>query len=68
MNKREKITKCVFCNDKIYGYGNNPLPIIEGRCCDRCNKRLVVPHRILLSRSLEIHKKDVLEAYKIKDD
>ena len=26
--------------------GHNAEPIAEGRCCDRCNEDIVVPHRI----------------------
>ena len=43
--------KCVICGEEIEGkYGNNPDPIrSEGRCCDTCNFKYVVPYRILIA-------------------
>tara|TARA_R100000152_G_C6661845_1_gene100537 strand:- start:384 stop:527 length:144 start_codon:yes stop_codon:yes gene_type:complete len=37
---------CVICNKKYEGYGNNSSPFKEGRCCDRCNIVVVIPHRL----------------------
>lgn len=34
--------KCCICGKEIVGYGNNPYPIKEGRCCDECNLIVVV--------------------------
>lgn len=43
----EKGGKCVICGKEIKGYGNNPAPVEDsGRCCDDCNKRVVIPARI----------------------
>lgn len=39
-------TKCIICGEPIEGYGNNPAPVAnEGRCCDVCNFRYVIPQR-----------------------
>lgn len=38
--------KCAICKDSFYGYGNNPLPVAEGRCCDYCDSSVVIPTRI----------------------
>ena len=38
--------ECVFCDVEIEGYGNNSEPIKKGRCCDDCNRKLVIPFRI----------------------
>ena len=53
--------KCSICNKDILGdvvtdseglqkvvfsKGHNAQPINDGRCCDRCNEDIVVPHRI----------------------
>ncbi len=38
--------KCSICNSKYYGYGNNAQPINEGRCCNECNVKEVIPARI----------------------
>ena len=45
---QDKYYKCVFCNKDKTGYGNNPSPIIQnGRCCNDCDERFVIPIRIL---------------------
>ena len=50
----EKLTEakenfCCICGEPIEGYGNNPEPYLsaeEGRCCDSCNVRFVIPARM----------------------
>ena len=50
----EKLTEakesfCCICGEPIEGYGNNPEPYAsadEGRCCDSCNIRFVLPARM----------------------
>lgn len=38
---------CCICGEPIEGYGNNPEPYKhEGRCCDACNLKFVIPARI----------------------
>ena len=37
---------CVLCGAPITGYGNNPAPLAEGRCCDVCNATKVLPYRM----------------------
>ena len=54
--------KCIICNKEAGKFGNNSLPIIEGRCCDDCNMRLVVPMRIRINYLCEQISKDVEEA------
>ena len=51
-SKKDDTTfKCVICNRKSTGYGNNPYPVsLSGLCCDNCN-RLVVMDRICNSLS-----------------
>jgi len=39
--------KCCFCKKDAGKYGNNALPIMDGRCCDECNDGIVIPIRIL---------------------
>ena len=47
MNK--KVNTCCLCGEQLYGFGNNPAPIeSDGRCCDMCNSRYVIPARLLL--------------------
>jgi hypothetical protein len=40
--------KCVICErQKDEEFGHNPRPLFsEGRCCDFCNKNIVIPTRI----------------------
>ena len=38
--------ECCICKEEITGYGNNPAPVAEGRCCDSCNATVVIPERI----------------------
>ena len=50
----EKLTEakenfCCICGEPIEGYGNNPEPYMsadEGRCCDGCNIKFVIPMRL----------------------
>lgn len=40
---------CCICGEPLEGYGNNPEPYMsydEGRCCDGCNLKFVIPMRI----------------------
>lgn len=38
---------CSLCHKPYQGYGNNALPLNEGRCCDDCNRNFVIPARQL---------------------
>lgn len=47
MNNKEQ--KCCICHKTFIGYGNNPFPIYStGKCCDTCNKNIVIPERYKL--------------------
>ena len=55
MSKPAQFTCCI-CGHKHLGYGNNPEPVMlefengrRNRCCDNCNKWVVIPARIELS-------------------
>lgn len=38
---------CCICGEELEGYGNNPYPVKkEGKCCDACNMKFVIPARI----------------------
>jgi hypothetical protein len=43
---------CDICKDVIEMKGpndiggNNALPVVDGRCCDECNRKVVIPMRI----------------------
>jgi len=38
--------ECCLCKCERYGYGNNPQPVMEGKCCNSCNNNVVIPARI----------------------
>ena len=48
---------CVICKNEIeklytsdgemyWDQGNSAMPIAEGRCCDKCDQDIVLPHRL----------------------
>ena len=37
---------CAICGLVFEGYGNNPQPLTEGRCCQACDDLFVIPLRI----------------------
>lgn len=51
MTKTPKL-KCSICDDPIrknpvtgWDQGHNAQPVNDGRCCDNCNSRIVIPYR-----------------------
>ena len=46
----EEANQCSLCNEYYYGLGHNAYPF-EGRCCDGCNKNMVIKARMLISQS-----------------
>ena len=38
--------KCCICGKDYTHWGNNALPIKDGRCCDECNNTVVIEARI----------------------
>ena len=47
--------KCCLCGNQIlvensgWAQGNNAQPVKDGRCCDECNIRVVIPFRLTKS-------------------
>ena len=38
---------CCICGKEFIGYGNNPSPVKEqGKCCNECNDKYVIPKRL----------------------
>lgn len=58
-----KEQECVICHKQFEGYGNNAEPVAEGRCCDECNAKVVIPARIE-----EMNKSKKLDEAKEKDE
>lgn len=43
----EKTFLCDVCGEFTIGCGNSAEPVVkDGRCCDRCNKEVVIPKRL----------------------
>ena len=40
--------KCCLCGKDYGEWGNNALPVKDGRCCDDCNTMKVIPARLAL--------------------
>lgn len=59
----DKEQECVICHKPFEGYGNNAEPVAEGRCCDECNAKVVIPARIE-----EMNKFKKLDEAKEKDE
>ncbi len=38
---------CDICNEHIHDFGHNAEPVVKnGKCCDVCNIKVVIPKRI----------------------
>jgi hypothetical protein len=37
---------CSICEQSYSEYGNNAEPVNSGRCCDNCNRGIVIPSRL----------------------
>jgi len=33
---------CDLCHKHYEGFGNNAKPLSNGRCCDKCNEKVIV--------------------------
>lgn len=53
MDMNTEKQQCCLCDSKFYGYGHNALPLEDGRCCDDCNYRKVIPFRISILTNRE---------------
>ena len=47
---------CPICGGTFKGFGNNPYPIAEGRCCNECNGTVIMMRLMLSSMEKEIDK------------
>jgi DNA-directed RNA polymerase subunit RPC12/RpoP len=55
---------CSICKDTYDGWGNNAYPVNDGRCCDKCNMKVVVPARIARLALVNIDKINIDKKYK----
>lgn len=45
---------CCICGEEFEGYGNDPAPYKEsGKCCDACNRKFVIPARLMQLKANE---------------
>lgn len=70
----ETTKKCSICGKIYEGHGNNASPVNDGRCCDECNDKVVLPRRLAdLNKKEPVDIKQKAKAfldefYKIKYD
>ena len=58
----DDVFTCCICGEESTGYGNNPEPVRHGgRCCDACNRKFVIPARIMALRAKDDEVKESLE-------
>lgn len=50
---------CSICGKRYKGYGNNAKPVNDGRCCNDCNFKIVIPRRFEITMSLKATKKQI---------
>jgi len=50
MEKKDFNKTCCICGKPLDDSGNNALPYKEGRCCNECNERYVIPTRAFVIR------------------
>lgn len=43
--------KCVLCKRPFTGFGNNAEPLANGRCCNECNKKVILDRLNRLRRN-----------------
>jgi len=67
MNKQnfKDTGKCCLCKKEYTHYGNNALPLKDGRCCDECNAIKVIPER-LKSAGIILSEKDTKKLFKFE--
>ena len=50
MNFKGREYKCCICGKRFVGYGNDPWPVNmekNAKCCNGCNKEVVIPARLI---------------------
>lgn len=51
--------KCCICGNQILDYGNNPYPVkANGKCCDDCNKLVILARLSTYGMTLVKKEKD----------
>lgn len=58
--------KCDLCGVEFDEWGNNPMPIKDGVCCDWCNGHLVIPLRFRILQLRMKNKNSKIKSGRIK--
>lgn len=54
---------CSICGDTLVDFGNNAQPVNNGRCCDMCDAKFVIPMRFVrFARGLDMREVSVQKA------
>jgi len=48
IKEEDKVKICSICQRLFKGWGNNAQPVNNGRCCDECNAKVVIPARLAI--------------------
>lgn len=54
--EKNTVKICSICGKPYVGYGNNAAPINNGRCCDECNRKVVMA-RIFIDQLINTERK-----------
>ena len=46
---------CDICGKLYTGYGNDAYPVYDGKCCNDCNRLVVIPARLIEYRKTTIN-------------
>ena len=66
---QERLKICTLCKRPFTGYGNNPLPLANGRCCNACNLQVVFARWNMIMPTLKVKSNDLAkETAKMVDD
>jgi len=48
---KTKTKTCSICRKKYLGFGNNAEPLKAGRCCDKCNTKVMIARLMRLQNA-----------------
>lgn len=55
-SSKQNLFQCCLCGQVVEEFGNNPEPIMSGKCCDACNLEYVIPVRNLWAELVDVAK------------
>lgn len=57
MKEQKTEGECCICHGDYENWGNNAQPIMDGRCCDRCNNTVIAARMNIAFRKKEVKEK-----------